>query len=217
MERNTCWVSFTLTALVVLGLTACSQHEADPNDASADPKFSEWSAPVNLGPVVNSQFTDFGPAISEDGLSLYISSDRLGGFGGPGTEDIWVSQRARRNDPWGPPVNLGPHINTGSRELLPNFSRDGHWMFFASNRPGGFGGFDIWVSWRADTHDDFGWQPPVNLGAGVNSAANDLAPHYFENERVGIPLLFFTSGRPGLGDFDTYVSAFASKIGRAHV
>ena len=196
MKRNTCRFSLTLFVLVVLSLTA--YH------ANADPKFSEWSAPVNLGPTINSPSTDFGPAISKDGLSLYFSSTRADGFGG---EDIWVSQRANRNDPWGPPVNLGPTINTGSRELLPNFSRDGHWMFFASDRPGGFGRFDIWVSWRAHTHDDFGWQPPVNLGAGVNSAANDLAPHYFENEDVGIPILFFTRGIPGiLSDFDTYVS-----------
>jgi len=166
--------------------------------------FSDWSEPVNLGPTVNSPFTDSGPAISKNGLSLYISSTRPGGFG---ADDIWVSQRASLDDPWGPPVNLGPNINRSSRDLLPNFSRDGHWMFFSSDRPGGFGDSDIWVSWRAHTHDDFGWQPPVNLGAAVNSTAFDAAPHFFENEDVGIPNLFFTSDRPGgPGGLDTYVS-----------
>jgi hypothetical protein len=180
----------------VLGLAACSPAAAQ--------QFSAWSAPVNLGPTINSSSADFGPAISKNGLSLYFSSTRPGGLGG---DDIWVSQRASLNDPWGLPVNLGATINSSSRDFLPNFSRDGHWMFFSSNRPGGFGDFDIWVSWRAHTQDDFGWQPLVNLGAGVNSTAFDAAPHYFENEDVGIPLLFFTSGRPGgVGDFDTYVS-----------
>ena len=200
MERNTCRIFLTLTALVVLGLAAYSPATAQ--------QFSEWSEPVNLGPTINSAFADFGSAISKNGLSLYFSSDRPGGFGG---NDIWVSQRASVNDPWGPPENLGPEINTGAGEFLPNFSRDGHLMFFSSNRPGGFGDYDIWVSWRADTQDDFGWQAPVNLGAGVNSAAFDAAPHYFENRGRGVPELFFTSGRPGgLGDLDTYVSALAS-------
>jgi WD40-like Beta Propeller Repeat len=201
MEGNTCRVILTLTALVVLGLAVYSPATAQ--------QFSEWSDPVNLGPTINSSFADFGSAISKNGLSLYFSSDRPGGFGG---NDIWVSQRASVNDPWGLPVNLGPEINTGSGEFLPNFSRDGHLMFFSSNRPGGLGDFDIWVSWRAHTQDDFGWQAPVNLGAGVNSAAFDAAPHYFKNRGRGVPLLFFTSSRPGgLGDLDTYVSAFASE------
>lgn len=200
MKRNTCRGILTLAALVVLVLAtyypAAAQH------------FSEWSAPVNLGPTINSSSADFGSAISKNGLSLYISSTRLGGFGG---QDIWVSQRASLDDPWGLPVNLGPNINSSSNDSLPNFSRDGHRMFFSSNRPGGVGGTDIWVSWRAHTHDDFGWQLPVNLGAGVNSTAFDAAPHYFENEDVGIPLLFFTSGRlGGLGDLDTYVSALTA-------
>src|SRR5881296_771925 len=57
--------------------------------------FSDWSAPVNLGPVVNSGSDDFHPAISPNGLSLYISSGRPGGLGG---NDIWVSQRASLDD-----------------------------------------------------------------------------------------------------------------------
>src|SRR5215471_12755514 len=57
-------------------------------------QFSDWSEPVNLGPVVNSHFNDQHPAISRDRLSLYISSDRPGGFG---DFDIYVSHRASVN------------------------------------------------------------------------------------------------------------------------
>ena len=96
-------------------------------------------------------------------MSLYFDSDRPGGFGG---NDIWVSQRESVDDAWGAPVNLGPTVNSASAETVPAFSRDGHWLFFASDRPGGFGGNDIWASWRPQTHDDFGWQAPINLGAG---------------------------------------------------
>jgi hypothetical protein len=139
-------------------------------------RYSDWSALINLGPTVNSAFVDRGPAISKDGLSLYFTSTRPGGVGG---EDIYVSQRQTSDDEWGPPVNLGPIINTSLNEMVPAFSRDGHLLFFSSNRLGGFGGLDIWVSRREDTHDDFAWQPAENLGAGVNSASIDAGPSYF--------------------------------------
>lgn len=178
--------------------------------AVAPPGYSDWSAPVSLGPVVNSAFNDIGATISKDGLSLYFYSNRPGGFGGL---DIWVSQRARVEDSWGPPINLGPIVNTASTEGVPSFSRDGHLMFFNSNRPGGFGNTDIWVSWRAHTQDDFGWQAPVNLGPGVNSTSGDANASFFENEEAGAPLLFFGSARPGgAGAGEVYVSALVGGV-----
>src|SRR6185436_20973848 len=80
---------------------------------TASPGFSDWSTPVNLGPLINSAFNDIGPALSKDGLSLYFYSNRPGGFGGL---DIWVSQRASDEDAWGSPINLGPVINTSATE-----------------------------------------------------------------------------------------------------
>jgi WD40-like Beta Propeller Repeat len=196
MKRTTYSISLALTVLLVLGLVAYN---------AAASKFSDWAAPVNLGPIVNSAVNDFGPAISKNGLSLYFTSDRPGGFG---NVDIWVSQRPSVEDPWGLPVNLGPTVNTSFGERTPNFSRDGHWMFFVSNRSGGFGGDDLWASWRTHTHDDFGWQPAVNLGPGVNAASFDAGASFFENEEAGMALLFFGSIRPGgFGGPDLYVSA----------
>src|SRR2546426_249495 len=157
-------------------------------------KYSDWSTPVNLGPVINSAFNDQQPAISKDGLSLYFSSPRPGGLG---SFDIYVSQRASVDDSWGSPVNLGPTVNTTFDEGNPAFSRDEHLMFFQSKRPGGFGGIDIWVSQREHTHDDFDWQPAVNLGPGVNSAADDNGPSYFENDEAGAPQLYFCKARGG--------------------
>jgi hypothetical protein len=167
--------------------------------------YSDWSAPINLGPTVNSTSMDRGPAISKDGLSLYFASNRLDGdrFGG---EDIYVSQRQTRDGEWGPPANLGPIINTSFNESVPAFSRDGHLLFFSSNQPvGGFGGADIWVSRRYHTHDDFAWQPPENLGAGVNSTFTDAGPSYFDNDEVGVAQLYFNSNRLG-GPGNLYVS-----------
>jgi hypothetical protein len=177
-----------LTVVVLLALLGSSP--------TAVPELSNWSAPVNLGPVVNSTFNDLGPAISKNGLSLYFQSNRPGGIG---AADIWVSQRTDVAAEWRLPTNLGPTINTPFTEGGPTFSRDGHWMFFNSDRPGGIGGTDIWASWRAQTHDDFGWEQPVNLGPVVNSASGDAVGSYFENEEAGSPLLFLSSNRPATG------------------
>jgi Tol biopolymer transport system component len=170
----------------------------------AAPGYSDWSQPTNLGSVVNSAAQDFAPHVSKNGLSLYFASTRPGGLGG---EDLWVSKRAASDDPWGEPVNLGAIINTEANERSPGLSRDGHHLYFATTRPGGSGGFDVWVSWRHDTRDDFGWQPPVNLGAQFNSPATDAGPAYFENDGAGVPILFLASNRVGgAGGLDIYVS-----------
>ena len=166
----------------------------------AAPKYSDWSAPVNLGPVINSGFYDYHASVSKNGLSLYFASDRPGGFSDPNEDlaDLYVSQRASVNDPWGTPENLGATVNSAWGDGRPVLSRDEHYMFFQSNRPGA-GGADIWVSWRPHTHDDFGWQPPVILGSGVNSDAIDAGPAYLENEG-GAPQLYFNSFRLGTSD-----------------
>jgi Tol biopolymer transport system component len=172
----------------------------------AAPEFSDWSPPVNLGPTINTGFNDAGPALSKDGLSLYFNSNRPGGFGG---NDIWVSQRASREDAWGAPVNLGPTINTASNDDTPSFSRDGHAMYFNSDRAGSFGLRDIYISRRTNTHNDFEWEEPVNAGPGVNSAFIDAGASYLANEEAGTPLLYFGSNRLA-GLYDIYVSAQAT-------
>jgi Tol biopolymer transport system component len=168
-----------------------------------------------MGPPINTSFDDFGPALSKDGLSLYFTSSRPGGAG---SMDLWVSQRSTKDAAWEPPENLGAPVNSAASEHVPALSRDGHWLFFNSTRAGGFGGQDIWASWRADIRDNFAWTAPFNLGEGVNSTFVDVNPAYFENDETGAPLLFFTSNRPGgPGAFDVYVSQLESSgwFGRA--
>jgi len=82
---------------------------------------------------------------------------------------------------------------------VPNFSRDGHWMFFNSNRTGGVGGNDIWMSFRANPNDDFAWQAPTNLGTPINSASFDAGPALVEHGNQEI--LYFNSDRGGSQDF----------------
>jgi len=168
-------------------------------------EFSDWSAPVNLGPVVNTpaaETTD--PMVSKSGLSLYFSSPRPGGFGG---YDIWVSQRATVDDPWGPPQNLGPTVNSAFNENTPFLSTDGHVLLFTSDRTGGYGGSDLYISRRHNKRDDFDWRVPENLGGTVNTSANETQPDLFEDDATGAITLYFASNRPGgLGNDDIYAS-----------
>jgi WD40 repeat protein len=179
-----------------------------PSSMTAQPAYSDWSAPVSLGPVINSTANEAGPALSKDRLRLYFGSNRSGSLGGT---DIWVSKRSRVEEAWGPPVNLGEVVNSTADETAPNLSRDGHWLYFMSRRPGsqanaaGVIGFDIWVSHRDHVHDDFDWQPPVNVGPNINSPSFDQSPFFFDNEELGVPQLFFTRTTAITGN-DIFVS-----------
>src|SRR6185437_4578934 len=150
-----------LTSLALVVACERGSHPVAPGLEAMSFANSDWSTPVALGASINTPSADQSPALSPDGLSLYFASDRPGTLGGI---DLWVSRRASHHSPWGTPVNLGAGINSSSIESGPNLSPDGHLLFFQSNRPGGQGSNDIYVSHRADTDDDFGWRPPVNLG-----------------------------------------------------
>ncbi|HTD70790.1 MAG TPA: hypothetical protein VK647_10050 [Gemmatimonadales bacterium] len=105
------------------------------------------------------------------------------------------------NSEWSAPVNLGATINTAANEQGPTLSSDGLSLYFGSDRAGGSGSFDIWVSRRACA--DCPWETPVNLGAVVNTAASETGPGL----SIDGHMLFFTSTRPGgQGLSDLYLS-----------
>ena len=159
----------------------------------------QWGEPVNLGPTVNSSLSDGGASISADGLSLYLhSSNQPGGSGG---SDLWMTTRSTINDPWGERVNLGPTVNSSSGEVCPRISVDGLSLFFASNKPGGYGGRDLWVTRRA-THAD-AWGPPVNLGPNVNTSEADIG---LDISADGLVLFFSSDRLDGAGNFDLWVT-----------
>jgi hypothetical protein len=127
---------------------------------------------VNLGPAVNSPYRDSDPFIAPDGLSLYFYSTRPGGYGG---WDIWMTtkQTLERNMEgyWRPPVNLGEPVNSEYRESSPTITADGLTLAFSSNRPGGLGGYDIWLITRPTKESP--WDSPINLGSPINSSAHE--------------------------------------------
>jgi hypothetical protein len=189
-SRLASWAGIVTLAF---GFFACGRTSTDAKDAAArgslatrvavhhQKVFTAWSEPVNMGPTINTSSDDNHPGITRDGLSLYITTNRLGGLGGV---DIWVSHRPSINDPWGRPVNV-PNINTPFNEGVPNITPDGHTMYFNSNRPGGCGGVDMYMSTRKDPHDDFAWGKPVNLGCapnGPNTEIDENGPTYLAGD-----------------------------------
>jgi OmpA-OmpF porin, OOP family len=159
-----------------------------------DSKGVNWGAPINLGPTINTSGRDWLPWITTDGLELYFSSERSGGYGG---NDIWVASRATANDEWGEPINLGSVVNSTAGEFYPCLSPDGLVLFFSDYdhtmfgfRPGGYGLSDMWMTRRKSAADP--WKPPVNLGSGMNTNAWDSQPRVSPDGTV----LYFSSSRP---------------------
>jgi len=103
-----------------------------------------WGEPVNIGPGVNSSAFDNHPSMSADGLVVVFGSTRLN-VSGDDNCDLFLARRSTTREPFGPPLNLA-EINTVDNEEWPSISFDGRVLFFASTRPGGRGGHDIWQS-----------------------------------------------------------------------
>ena len=204
----------SLAPITILLACATPPDRGITGTLSADhtANFSAWSEPVSLGSAINtSGFNDQQATLSKDGLSLYFASARPEGPSDLNFDlNLWVAQRACADAscPWGTPASLGSTVNSSVNDFAPALSRDGHWLFFASARQAGSAGSsDIWVVFRENVHDDLGWQPPVNLGAGVNTSGFEGGPAYFENDAVGVPQLYFNRNPlPSNAGGDIYVS-----------
>jgi hypothetical protein len=140
-------------------------------------KEAPWGPAVNVGSNINSSVSDAWPWVSPDGLELYFTSYRFGGYG---DGDFYVAGREATSDPWGVAANLGPVVNSVYDETRVSLSPDGLLLLFSESsatttpRPGGYGRADIWMTTRATPSDP--WQTPVNLGASVNGSASDVIP-----------------------------------------
>lgn len=151
-----------------------------------------WSALSRLNDNVNTQFNETHASPSPDGKYLYLTSDRKGGFGGL---DIYRSEMMPTGE-YGPPVNLGPLINTPYNEESPFLSSDTKQLFFSSQGHYNMGGYDVFVSALGA---DANWLPPVNIGSPLNTTDDDL--------------FFFPAGTGKVA----YQSHFSSSTGRQDI
>ena len=97
-------------------------------------------------------------------------------------------------------MNMGPLVNTKYWDAQPSLSADGQLLYFTSNRPGGLGGYDIWLTYRRSNGE---WAKPINLGKEINTPMDDETPFYHPD---GQTLYFKSKGHAGMGDYDLHVS-----------
>jgi outer membrane protein OmpA-like peptidoglycan-associated protein/tetratricopeptide (TPR) repeat protein len=148
---------------------------------------------IEAVPFNDREYSVAHAALTTDGQTLYFASDKPGGFGGV---DLYKSIRDQSGN-WGPPVNLGPTINTSGNEMFPFVADDGT-LYFASNGHVGLGGLDVFSS---TVSKDSVWSIPENLGYPINTNSDDFEYIIDKENKNG----YFVSNRPGgQGDDDIY-------------
>jgi len=159
--------------------------------------YDPWGEPENDSLInINTSNVNSTPHLSSDGLSLFLASwDPW---------DLYVSTRPTRDDIWSEPVNLGPAVNGINSSTWENYcpaiSADGLVLVFSSDRPGGYGSNDLWMTRRAAI--DAPWSQPVNLGPMINSERGEHSPEISHNGKL---LLFSSNRREGrVGGLDIW-------------
>ena len=150
-----------------------------------------WGEPEPLGSNINTSNFEGHPSISSDGLELYFCAWTTSVRPGSGSSDIWVTTRASLSEAWTEPLNLRGIVNSSAFEGEQDISADGLCLFFSGDRPGGSGGWDVWVTTRKTKEDP--WGNPVNLGPKINSSGTDTMPDVSDDGSM----LFFASDRSG--------------------
>ena len=130
-----------------------------------------WPEPENLGPTINTPFSESAPSLSGDGLALYFWSNRSDDEGRRG---IWVSKRNHMNDPWNRPELLGPLFTPTRPATAASISADGLELYHNGTWIEGRIDHDIWVTTRATT--EAAWGQPRNLGPKINSNWSEGCP-----------------------------------------
>ncbi len=150
---------------------------------------------------VNTLMNEGAHTLSADGsLLIFTHCNKKTGFGGC---DLYRSMK-QPDDTWSKPTNMGKAINTRHWDAQPSLSADGRTLYFASNRPGGHGGTDIWA---CRLSQEGKWSRPVNLGPNVNTPAPDESPFIHAD---GQTLYFRSKGPLTMGGFDLFRSKLES-------
>ncbi len=163
-------------------------------------KNGKWGKSVPIEPPLNTDQNEGAQNFSVDGRYMFfVACNRPSGLG-----DCDIYYSIKKGDRWSNPINPGTPLNTIFQETTPSFSAAGNELFFASSRPGGQGGDDIWVS-KVKILDngylEFG--VPENLPAEVNTAEAEISPFIHVDNHT---LYFSSKGHPGMGGFDIFYS-----------
>ena len=155
-----------------------------------------WSMSKGLPGDINTNQNEGAQNISQDGQWLIFTGCNFAE--GMGSCDLYISYLTPEG--WSAPENLGRNINSDAWESAPSLSPDKRDLYFSSNRPGGYGSSDIYVSHRLSNGR---WTEPENLGPEVNTAGNESCPFIHSDNQT----LYFTSnGHLGYGGDDLFVT-----------
>lgn len=154
-----------------------------------------WELRKNAGKPLNTSDNEGAHSMTADGRTLWFTAcNRSGGMG---MCDLYYS--ILEEGGWTVPKNAGTPLNSRYSDKHPAISADGRTLYFTSNRPGGFGSYDIWMSERSEE----GWTIPVNLGDLVNTEGVEQSPFIHPDQQS---LYFSSTGWPGMGQGDLFLS-----------
>lgn len=157
-------------------------------------KNGQWQPAVNIGPPVNTPSHGSNLALSADGGTLFIYKDENGG-------DIYRCE-LNSDGSWSEPIPLPGIINSSYEEKSITISKDEKTLYFTSNRPGGYGGTDVYKA----TKDHKGeWTNVKNLGPVINTNYDEEGPFI---DYDGVTLYFSSQGHKGMGGHDVFRSKF---------
>lgn len=151
-----------------------------------------WDPPENLGSNVNTAYDESAPYLAENDSRLYFLSTDPAGYG---QGDIWYCQLSGGVP--GPRTNMGQPINGPYYDCCPLISHDGNRFFICSDRPGGAGSIDIWISHKAGDE----WEEPINAGSAVNTTGSDCPRWISDSDQ---DLVIVSTGPGGYGYADLY-------------
>ena len=155
----------------------------------------EWTEPENLGPNINTESSEDHACVSSDGLQLIFVRRQNG------AADLWSSVRTNPSETWGVAQRMPDGINSLQQDQTPFLSADGLSLWFASDRIGGSGKSDLYVSRRETPDGAFG--PATPLGAPINTPDDEASPFVSADGLTllfgrGVPRQLFQATRPKL-------------------
>ncbi len=177
-----------------------SNREGDQEDFFySEFRDNRWQNAIPIGAPINTDANEGSMAISADGNTIiFTACGRKDGYGGC---DLYISERVLEG--WSEPRNLGNTVNSSGWDGHPTISADGNFLYYSSDRYGGFGGRDLWRAPKKDR----GWGKAQNLGFPINNARDQTSPFIHPD---GTTLYFSSAGHGGLGLLDVFKSQMDS-------
>jgi outer membrane protein OmpA-like peptidoglycan-associated protein/Tol biopolymer transport system component len=208
-DRNEYWPSLSLdeSKLIITVLDPVKPGQTT-GKATVQEDFYEsfrlpdgtWAMRKNAGTPLNTFDNEGAQTISADGRFLFYTGCNR--EDGEGKCDIYFSVNTEGK--WSIPVNIGYPVNSAYSEKHPSISSDGKRLYFASDRPGGYGGLDIWMS---KLEKNGAWSFPVNLGENINTPGNEQSPFIHPDNQS---IYFSSEGHQNMGKGDIFISRLDS-------